>query len=134
MRAGERENCENFAVETESVAGARTVSVTGVEIESVADVVKIESFPMGSGAARVTRGLQSEPDMEARAKITQARTCGSILRKGEPKVFRKDWPASIQGENAEGPELPHATSLPDGTMPTGSTLPCEQRKIRCLPG
>jgi hypothetical protein len=68
MRAGERENSENFAVETESVASVETVSVTGVEIESVADVVKIMSFPMGSGAASIARGLQSEPDMEARTQ------------------------------------------------------------------
>jgi hypothetical protein len=32
-----------------------------------------------------------------------------------------DWPEGIQGENAEGPELPHATSLPGGALPTGST-------------
>jgi hypothetical protein len=68
MRAGERENCENFMVEAESVAGVETESVTGVEIESVADVVKIKSFPIGSGAASIARGLQSEPDMEARTR------------------------------------------------------------------
>jgi hypothetical protein len=66
MRAGESENCENSVVGTESVAG--------VEIESVADVVKIVSFPMGPGAASVARGLQTEPDMEART--------GRLLRRG----------------------------------------------------
>jgi hypothetical protein len=60
MRAGERENCEKSVVETEAVAGAET--------KSVADVVKIVSFPIGPGAASVARGLQSEPDMEARAR------------------------------------------------------------------
>jgi hypothetical protein len=68
MRAGERENCENFAVGTESVAGVEIESVADVETESLADVVKIKSFPMGPGAARVARGLQSEPDMEARTR------------------------------------------------------------------
>jgi hypothetical protein len=29
----------------------------------------------------------------------------------------------IQGENARGPELPHAASLPGGALPAGSTLP-----------
>jgi hypothetical protein len=55
-------------VGTESVAGVGTESVTGVETVSVADVVKIMSFPMGPGAASVARGLQSEPDMEARTR------------------------------------------------------------------
>src|ERR1017187_5364263 len=33
-------------------------------------------------------------------------------------------------ENARGPELPHAASPPDGTLPTGSTLP----RFQTFPG
>jgi hypothetical protein len=66
MRAGERENCENSLVETVSVATAIS--------ESFANVVKIKSFPMGPGAASVARGLQTEPDMEARTR--------RVLRRG----------------------------------------------------
>jgi hypothetical protein len=75
MSAGERENCENFMVEAESTpcVEAESVACVGTEsvasvAESFADVVKIMSFPMGPGAASVARGLQSEPDMEARTR------------------------------------------------------------------
>jgi hypothetical protein len=106
MRAGESENCENNVVGTEAVA----------------DVVKIESFPMGSGAASVARGLQTEPDMEARAKSAQARTCVSICVRENRKSFKGLTGRHSKG-NAEGPELPHAASLPGGALPTGSTYP-----------
>jgi hypothetical protein len=43
------------------------------------------------------------------------------MRKGEPKVKSKTGPAFKRGE-CPGPELPHATLSPDGTLPNGTTL------------
>ena len=98
MRAGERENCENC-------------------------VVKIKYFPVGSGSrSSFPWGLQSEPDLEARTRICQqAQACLSNMRKGEPKVVPRTDQRHSRGE-CPGPELPHATCTPGGTLPTGTTL------------
>jgi hypothetical protein len=90
MRAGERENCENIVVET--------VSVAGVVLESVANVVKIKSFPMGSGAA--SKGWKPAIGTGhggARAKTTQAQTCFSICVRENRKSFK-----GLAGEYSRG--------------------------------
>src|ERR1035437_7761312 len=66
--------------------------------------------------------LQSEPDVRRAHKCSSGAGLLIDMRKGEPKVVL-DWPANIQGENARGPELPHATCTPSCTLPAGSTLP-----------
>src|ERR1035437_3426396 len=66
--------------------------------------------------------LQSEPDVRRAHKCSSGAGLLIDMRKGEPKVVL-DWPANIQGENARGLELPHATCTPSGTLPAGSTLP-----------
>jgi hypothetical protein len=46
----------------------------------------MESFPIGSGAAKVAGCLQTEPDTEAREHSNVSAGLLINLRKGEPKV------------------------------------------------
>jgi hypothetical protein len=73
-------------VKAESVAGVEIESVAGVKTESLADVVKIESFPIGPGAA--SKG--SRPAIGTGHGGAHTNTAAGLrinLRKGEPKVF-----------------------------------------------
>jgi hypothetical protein len=80
-------------------------------------------IPIGLREPLFLGGLQSEPDTRiAHASYADANLLIN-MRKGEPKVDQMDWLVNIQGENARGPELPHATCLPGGSLPAGATLP-----------
>src|ERR1017187_10183642 len=119
IRAGERENCENSVVK----------AVKLVKIDTFLLWFREPHFPQKPAIGTGPGGWHTNP--------VRVPTCYQNMRKGEPKILRTDWPAS---KNARSPELPHATCLPVGSLPAGSTAPtlsrssCAQlawRQIQC---